>query len=152
MVSVYIITKHEHHHQDKHLREKLHTLTQFIHSIDISMTSDEFFHHSLYRQPCSQDQCSGAIVHTGVKIRSAVSDQNLGEWKDWVKHYDLYNLCAKISYRLLLMLLVANKQTVYADDCLPGRHPVHLQPQQHVAAYVLCCPERWHLPQHPEAS
>ena len=98
MVSVYIITKHEHLHQDTH-SEKLHTLTQFIHCIDISMTSDELLYHSLYCQPCSQDQCSGAIIHTGVKIRSPVSDQNLGGWRDWVKHYDLYNLCAKISYR-----------------------------------------------------
>lgn len=78
MVSVNITTKQEHLHQDAHLSEKLHTLTQFIDCIDISMTSDEFLYHALYCQPCCQDQCGGAIIHTGVKICSSVSDKNLG--------------------------------------------------------------------------
>lgn len=66
--------------QDICFPHKFHTLTQFINSIDISMTCDEFLYHALYCQPSSQDQCSGAIIHTGVKICSSVSDQNLGGW------------------------------------------------------------------------
>lgn len=81
MVFVNINTKQEHVQQDTHLSEKLNTLTQFINSIDISMTSDEFLYHALHCQPCCQDQRSRAIIHTGIKIRSPVSDENLGGWK-----------------------------------------------------------------------
>lgn len=52
--------------------------TNFIHCIDVGMTGDEFLYHSLHSQPCGQNQCGGAIVHTGVEIRGPVSDQNLG--------------------------------------------------------------------------
>lgn len=45
------------------------------------MTSDEFLYHTLNRQPCCQNQGSGAIIHPRVKICRPVSDKNLGKEK-----------------------------------------------------------------------
>lgn len=70
--------KQEHRHQATHVRETLNTLTQFIHCIDISMTSNEFLYHALYCQPSCQNQRSGAVIHTRVKISCPVSYKNLG--------------------------------------------------------------------------
>lgn len=79
-------------------RTHSHTLTQFIDCVDVSMTSDELLHHALYCQPCCQDQCRRAIIHTGVQICGAISDQNL-DGESWIRHYDSSNACATISYR-----------------------------------------------------
>lgn len=139
----------EHLYQDTQCIEKLHTLTQFIDCIDVSMTSDQLLYHALYCQPCRQDQRSRAVIHTRVKISSPVSDQNLGGW-------EILHLTLKFRQHLFILPLmgpISNLNNhVHADVCLPGIRPVHLQPLRHEAVNVPCCPERWHLPRHPAAS
>lgn len=77
--------------QQERLHQNKNKLTQFIHCVDISMTSDEFLYHTLNRQPCCQNQGSGAVIHSRVKICCPVSDKNLGKEKE--PGWRPYNKC-----------------------------------------------------------
>ena len=52
-------------------------LTVVVHSIDVRVTVDQLLHHALHGQPGSQDEGRGAVVHAGVQLCGAVTDQDL---------------------------------------------------------------------------
>lgn len=52
-------------------------LTEIIDGVHVGVTVDELIHHALHRQPGSQDQRRGAVMHAGIQVCGAIPYQNL---------------------------------------------------------------------------
>lgn len=48
-----------------------------IHCIDVCMAVHKLLHHTLHCQSGCEDEWCGAIIHTSIKIRGTVPDENL---------------------------------------------------------------------------
>lgn len=137
-------------------------LTELVNSINISVAGDELLHHTLHRQPSSQYQSCGAIVHSGIQICRPCPDQNLKRkaerrYKNICQEYKpthTYELSSFENAKGKPLPSALNPKphliTIQKANCsLPGRHPEHQLPQRHVEVCDPCCPVHWHQLQHP---